>query len=229
MTEPETILVVEDDRALSVGLDLNLSAEGYRVLVARDGARGLALALEERPDLIVLDLLLPNLDGYEVLERLRARGHDTPVIILSARGEEQDKVKGLKVGADDYVTKPFGLAELLARIEAALRRRRHVREDGNWVRFGRVAMERNGRQVWRESVPVALTAREYELLDYFASHPGRTVSRERLLEVVWGYDYDGTVRTIDNFVRSLRVKLEEDPAKPRHLVTVHGVGYRFDF
>jgi len=223
-SERETVLVVEDDRALMVGLDLNLSAEGYRVLTAVDGARGLELATEERPDLIVLDLLLPKLDGHELLTELRRRGFEMPVIILSARGEERDKVKGLMLGADDYVTKPFGLAELVARIEVALRRQRRRRSAGDWVRFGAIAIERTSRRVWRGEDAIVLTAREYDLLDFFVRHAGRAHSRERLLETVWGMDYEGTVRTVDNFVRSLRVKIESDPSAPRHLQTVHGVG-----
>jgi len=226
--ERGTVLVVEDDRALAVGLDLNLTAEGFEVLVARDGDTGLRLALEADPDLIVLDLMLPGLDGVSLLSDLRGRGRQVPVIILSARGEETDKVDGLSIGADDYVTKPFGLRELLARVHAALRRSRLVREAGREVCFSDVAVDLGARVVrkgWRE---VQLTAREFELLAYLVEHPGRVHPRGRLLAAAWGFDYEGTERTVDNFVRSLRVKLEDDPKEPRHLVTVRGVGYRFE-
>ncbi len=226
--EREVILLIEDDRALAVGLDLNLSDEGYNVLVARDGESGLRRALDDRPDLVVLDLTLPDRDGFSVLEELRAAGRDMPVIILSARGEERDKIKGLGIGADDYVTKPFALAELVARIDAALRRQRRARGKDAWTHFGNIAVDRQARRVLRDGDEVQLTGRELDLLEYFIDNPGRVQPRERLLTAVWGYDYGGTARTVDNFIRNLRVKLEADPTNPRYLVTVHGSGYRFD-
>jgi DNA-binding response OmpR family regulator len=224
--EPPTVLVVEDDRALAVGLDLNLSAEGYRVVVARDGESGLRLALSQSPDLILLDLMLPGMDGMEVLRELRARGRQMPVIIVSARGEEYDKVAGLDVGADDYVTKPFGLKELVARINAALRRANGPREERRVAHFGDVEVDLDGRRVVRHGNEVRLTPREYDLLAFLLERPGRVCSRESLLAAVWGYDYEGTCRTVDNFIRNLRVKLEREPARPEYLVTVHGVGYQ---
>lgn len=228
MQQRDRILVIEDNRALAVGLDLNLSAEGYEVTIAGDGERGLKLALEERPDLIVLDLMLPIMDGFEVLRRIREAGRPVPIIILSARSEERDKVKGLLDGADDYVVKPFGIPELQARITAALRYKRSPARPGEPLRFGRVLVDREARQVTRAGQLVALTAREFDLLLSFLEQPGRVHSREQLLRSAWGYNYEGTARTVDNFVRSLRAKLEENPTTPEHIITVHGVGYRFD-
>ena len=230
VTEPASVLVVEDDRALSSGLAHNLRYEGYRVLLAEDGATGLQLACDERPDLVILDLMLPEMSGWEVLEALRQAEIFTPVIILSARGTEPDKVRGLRLGADDYVAKPFGLKELLARVEAALRRSRrergHLEEEV--LAFGSVRILPGRREVSRAGRALRLTTRELDLLLWLVRHPGRAFDREQLLRHVWGFDYEGTERTVDNFIRQLRAKLEEDPASPRHLVTVHGVGYRFD-
>ncbi len=222
--ERPRILIIEDNRALAVGLDLNLSAEGYRVLITGDGDSGLRQALEERPDLIVLDLMLPGLDGYELLRELRERGRDMPVIILSARNEENDKVKGLLDGADDYVTKPFSMAELSARIVAAMRHHRRTK----LARFGDIEVDRTSRTAQRRGEAVTLTPREFDLLLYFMDHPRQVHPRDQLLAALWGLDYEGTARTIDNFVRNLRLKLEPDAARPRHFTTVHGVGYRFD-
>jgi DNA-binding response OmpR family regulator len=226
----ETILIIEDDVSLAQGLAHNLRYEGYRVLVAADGDSGLRTAVDELPDLIVLDLMLPGLSGLEVLESLRGEDLGMQVIILSARGQEKDKVLGLKLGADDYVAKPFGLQELLARVEAALRRPRLQRraQAEEEIAFGRVAIHAGKRQVYKDDTEVHLTAREFELLMELVTHPNRAFSREHLLRRVWGYDYEGTERTVDNFVRSLRRKLETDPAQPQHLLTVHGVGYRFE-
>lgn len=225
----EKILIVEDDSSLSRGLEMNLEFEGYEVCLAEDGEAGLAAALNENPDLIVLDLRLPKLSGLEVLECLREEGRETPVIILSAMGREDDKVRGLKLGADDYVSKPFGLKELLARIETALRRIRKMREEKEDVtfRFGDVEVSFAARSAKKAGETVHLTAKEFDLLVEFLEHPNRPYTREALLRNVWGYDYDGTDRTVDNFVRSLRKKLETQPRKPVHLVTVHGVGYVF--
>jgi DNA-binding response OmpR family regulator len=172
--------------------------------------------------------MLPGLDGLSVLAELRERDREMPVIILSARAEEYDKVTGLGVGADDYMTKPFSLAELVARINAALRRKRQAEANGRWLRFAAIAIDSVSRRVLLEGKEVALTAREFDLLVHLASHPGRAHRREELLHAVWGYQYEGTVRTVDNFMRSLRAKLEADPSAPRHLITVHGVGYRFE-
>ena len=228
MDRREKILVVEDDVSIRAGLELNLRLEGYRVLAAADGERGLELARSERPELIVLDLMLPGCSGLDVLRALREEGQEMEVLILTALGEEPDKIAGLKLGADDYITKPFGVAELLARIDAALRRGRLARERRakERVRFGEVTIDRGRRRVERSGAGVKLTGREYELLLLLAEHPDRVFSREQLLRDVWGLDYEGTERTVDNFISRLRSKLERDPSAPEHLVTVHGVGYK---
>jgi DNA-binding response OmpR family regulator len=222
----ETILIVEDDPAILEGLELNLRIEGYRTLSAGDTAGGLALLREERPDLLILDLMLPDGSGLDLLKTIR-RDEDLSemrVLILTALGLESDKVKGLRLGADDYLTKPFGLSELLARIDAALRRIRSKRKAP--VRFGQVKLDPTRREVCCAGQVVKLTRREYDLLHHLVQHPDRVFSREQLLTAVWGPEYSGTTRTVDNFVRSLRAKLEPDPAHPRHIITVHGLGYK---
>jgi len=224
---PRRILVVEDDLAILTGLSMNLRFEGYEVLQAQDGRQGLARALDEAPDLVVLDLMLPELNGYEVLKELRQRGRDTPVVVLSAKGGEHDKIVGLNLGADDYVVKPFGLQELLARIKAVLRRRFPSATQPP-LSFGDVRVDPVAKTVTRAGQPVEFTAQEFKLLSHFLAHPGRTFSREELLSAAWGYDYQGSARTVDNFMRQLRLKLEPDPEEPRHFVTVRGLGYRFD-
>ncbi|MFL5344952.1 MAG: response regulator transcription factor [Hyalangium sp.] len=223
----QRILVVEDDLSILTGLSMNLRIEGYEVLQAQEGRTGLAKALDEAPDLIVLDIMLPELNGYELIKELRRRGRDTPVVMLSAKGMETDKILGLNLGADDYVVKPFGLQELLARIKAVLRRR-YPPTGTPPVTFGDVEVELVGRTVARAGKPVELTAQEFKLLAHFLAHPGRTFTREELLSGAWGFDYEGSARTVDNFVRQLRLKFEPDPEDPRHFVTVRGLGYRFD-
>jgi DNA-binding response OmpR family regulator len=222
------ILVVEDDLSILAGLSMNLRFEGYEVLQAQDGRTGLARALDEAPDLIVLDLMLPELNGYEVLKELRQRGRDTPVVVLSAKGMERDKILGLDLGADDYVVKPFGLQELLARIKAVLRRRYPAAGTVAPVTFGDVSVDMTARTVARAGVPVELTAQEFKLLAHFLAHPDRTFTRDELLSGAWGYHYEGSARTVDNFMRQLRLKFEPDPENPRHFLTVRGLGYRFE-
>lgn len=227
MTEERPrVLVVEDDLSILTGVSMNLRFEGYEVLQAQDGARGLELAVQESPDLIVLDVMLPQMNGYEVLRELRGRGLRTPVLVLSAKGLERDKVLGLDLGADDYVVKPFGVAELMARVKAVLRRR--WGEDGEVIRFGEVAVDLNNKTVSRAGESVELTAQEFRLLVQLISNPGRTFSREQLISGAWGVDYEGTPRTVDTFVRQLRQKLEPDPDEPRYIVTARGLGYRFE-
>ncbi|MFZ4578065.1 MAG: response regulator transcription factor [Myxococcota bacterium] len=226
-SERPTILVVEDDATLVLGLEINLRAEGFRVLSARDGQTGLRMGLEQNPDLAVLDLGLPGMDGLDVLAEWRRRGRELPVIVLTARATLDDKVLGLGQGADDYLTKPFRIKELTARIRAALRRSGLGRGPRR-VQLGEVEVDLDARKVSRAGAEMALTAKEFDLLAFLIERPGRVFSRERLLEAVWGMDYDGTDRTVDNFVRSLRVKVEADPAEPRHVVTVRGAGYRFE-
>lgn len=223
----ETVLLIEDDPAIVSGLALNLSLEGYEVLSAGDGETGYRVACERDPDMVVLDIMLPGMNGLEVLRRLRERSPDTPVLILSARSEEADKVLGLQLGADDYMSKPFSLSELLARINAALRRQRLEAQQPARLSVGDVQIDLDRRVVSRNGDEIVMTAREFELLTYFVTHPGIALSRERLLDAVWRMDYL-THRTIDNFVGRLRSKLEPDPDNPRHFLTVRGVGYRFE-
>jgi two-component system, OmpR family, alkaline phosphatase synthesis response regulator PhoP len=219
---------VEDDLAILTGLSMNLRFEGYDVLQAQDGRQGLARALDDAPDLIVLDVMLPELNGFEVLKELRQRGRDTPVVVLSAKGAEMDKIVGLNLGADDYVVKPFGLQELLARINAVLRRRYPAAGHLPPAGFGDVLVDLTAKTVSRAGQAVEFTAQEFKLLAHFLAHPGRTFSREELLSAAWGYAYEGSARTVDNFMRQLRLKLEADPEAPVHFLTVRGLGYRFE-
>jgi DNA-binding response OmpR family regulator len=223
-----TILVIEDDPSITMGLELNLTAEGYRVLLAHDGQEGLAKAREDGIDLVILDVMLPGLNGFEVLRALRRSGHGVPVLMLSARGAEIDKVMGLELGAEDYVTKPFGVAELMARVRAVLRRDAKSRVIRNPVfRAGALEIDAATREVTRGGQRVELTATEFDVLLCLMEAKGRVLSREQIQARVWGPDHHGTTRTVDNFLLQLRSKLEDDPTEPKHLVTVRGVGYRF--
>ena len=222
------ILIVEDDESITLGLQMNLEAEGYSVSVANDGEDGLARAAQEAFDLLVLDVMLPRMNGFEVVRALRSRGEMLPVVMLSARGEEMDKVMGLELGAEDYITKPFGLAELLARVKAVLRRDGIVRRRGEQaVRAADLEVNPRTREVRRDGTLVDLTATEFDVLWCLIEAQDRALAREEVLAKVWGPGHHVTLRTIDNFVLQLRAKLEADPAEPRHLVTVRGVGYRF--
>ncbi len=219
------ILVIEDDLSILTGLSMNLKFEGYEVLQAQDGRRGLERALDDKPDLIILDVMLPQMNGYEVLKELRKRHQDVPVVLLTARSSESDKIIGLDLGADDYVVKPFGLKELLARIKAVLRRRFR---GSDTISFSDVVVDLASKTVCRAGAPVELTAQEFRLLVHLVSHPGRTFSRDQLISGAWGSDYAGSARTVDNFMRQLRLKLEAQPDDPRHFLTVRGLGYRFE-
>lgn len=221
----QRILVVEDDLAILSGLSLNLRYEGYEVLQAQDGRTGLKKALDDQPDLVVLDVMLPEMNGYELVRELRRRSCDVPVVIVSAKGGESDKITGLDLGADDYVVKPFALQELLSRIKAVMRRRFRA---GESLTFGENSVDLLSKSAMRSGKPVEMTAQEFRLLQHFVTHPGRTFSRDELLSGAWGYDYDGTPRTVDNFVRQLRLKFEPDPDRPRYFVTARGLGYRFE-
>lgn len=220
------ILVIEDDPSISLGLRMTLQTEGYEVALAEDGETGLARVREGGWDLVLLDVMLPRTNGFEIVRTLRAEGNEVAVLVLSARSSEMDKVMGLELGAEDYITKPFGLAELLARVRVALRRQRRAAGADLW-RFGDVEIDRGARQVRRGGEIVSLTAREFDVLSALLNARGRVLSREQIFDSVWGPNHHGTPRTIDNFLAQLRAKLEQDPAEPRHLVTVRGVGYRF--
>ncbi len=221
------ILVVEDDPAILRGLSDNLTLESYEVLTAPDGETADRLVGEARPDLIVLDLMLPKLSGYELCRNLRSEGVTTPILMLTARGEEADRVLGLDLGADDYVTKPFSIRELLARIRALLRRTRPSSELPDELRFGDVTVDFRSYEAKRGSEKVELTPKEFQLLRVLAARSGEVVSRQELLEEVWGYETIPNTRTVDNHVASLRAKVEPDRSSPRHVQTVHGVGYKF--
>ena len=226
------ILVVEDEESLRMALSDALRAEGFEVLEAADGERGLALALEHGPEVVLLDLMLPKKDGFSVLRALREDRLSAAVLILSARGEEWDRVQGFEYGADDYVVKPFSMKELLLRVRAALKRAEGVApgvaaDPRGKVRFGTVELDFAAYTLTNGKERHGLSRKELELLRYFLAHEGRTLDRLRLLSDVWGPDENPTTRTIDNHVLKLRKKLERDPENPVHLVTVHGVGYRF--
>lgn len=227
MMASELVLLIEDDPSIVAGLQLNLSLEGYEVLTASDGETGYQLAVARQPDLVLLDVMLPGMHGLEVLRRLREFDPEMPVLVLTARGEEADKVLGLQLGADDYISKPFNLPELRARINAALRRQR-LRAAGQSVcEFNDVQVDLDRHRAQRAGQPVSMTAREFALLAYFLRNPERVLTRETLLSEVWRTDYL-THRTIDNFVGRLRAKFEPDPDRPRYFLTVRGVGYRFE-
>ncbi len=221
-----TILVIEDDRALREGLVLNFELHGYQVDAAADGEEGMPKAFDIRPDLIVLDIMLPGWSGLDILTELRDRQENVPVLILSARGSTDNKVEGLNIGADDYLAKPFELPELLARVEAMLRRRGVDHPAEPPFTFGHILLDRENRRVTVRGDEVAMSAKEFDLLCFLASIPGRPRTREEILNNVWGWDFEGSPRTVDNFIRSLRRKLEPVPSKPRYILTAHGVGYK---
>jgi two-component system alkaline phosphatase synthesis response regulator PhoP len=224
----KTVLVVEDEASLASTLSYNFRKNGFNVLTAADGYEGLQTARREEPDVVVLDLMLPKMDGLEVCRRLRA-GSDVPILMLTAKGEELDRVVGLEMGADDYLAKPFSMRELIARVRALLRRSasRAPAEDVSRITTGSLELDVRGRTVKRGDREVALKPKEFDLLFYLAKNAGQVFTREQLLEHVWGYEFFGGSRTVDVHIRWLREKLEAQPAQPRHLLTVRGVGYKF--
>ena len=236
-TMPETILVVEDEPALRDTLTYNLKKDGFTVEAVGDGRSALDSARRLKPDLIVLDLMLPEIDGFEVCRILR-KEMITPILMLTARDDEIDRVVGLEVGADDYLTKPFSMRELMARVKAQIRRSRLLREElaksneiqkqQEKLKFGNLIINLTRREVTLHDEPIALKPQEYELLVFFAEHKGQMLSREFVLERVWGWDFIGDSRTVDVHVRWLRQKIEDDPGKPKRIVTVRGGGYRFE-
>ncbi len=221
------VLVVDDEEIVRDVLTRYLEREGFRVEAAADGEAALELAARSRPDIVVLDLMLPKVDGLEVFRRLRDLWN-VPVMMLTAKGEEIDRLVGLELGADDYVSKPFSPREVVARIRAILRRGDRGGSDGAPLVMGRLEIDRDRREVRRDASPLHLTRKEYDLLELLASHPGRTFTRTDLLEKVWDFAWDGDSSTITVHIRRLREKIEDDPSEPRHLVTVWGVGYRFE-
>jgi len=221
------ILVVEDEPNMVQGLRDNFEFEGYQVITANDGIEGLRKALDESPDLVVLDVMMPRMSGLEVCKQLRAKRASIPIIMLTARGQEVDKVVGLELGADDYVTKPFSIRELLARVKAILRRSAGAPKHQEQHSFGNVEVDLRRCRVVKSGKLLDVSSKEFELLKYFISHSGETLSRDRLLEDVWGYDNFPTTRTVDTHLVRLRQKLEPDPEQPQYFLTVHGTGYRF--
>ena len=232
MDEKKRVLIVEDEKSIVDIVRFNLEKEGYAVLTAYDGDAGLSSAREDKPDLILLDVMLPKRNGFDVCRILREEGDNVPVIILTAREGESDKVLGLEIGADDYITKPFSMRELLARVKANIRRTAMLQagaeEPAAVITAGELSINAENYQVSKHGSPVDLTQREYELLVFLAGHPGRVYSRTDLMEQVWNYDYVGDdVRTVDVTVRRLREKIEDDPASPALILTKRGVGYYF--
>ncbi len=230
--EQRTVLVIDDEQPIVEILKFNLLKEGYVVLEAYDGAQGLELALSKNPDLILLDVMLPKMDGFEVCRKIREKS-SVPIIMLTAREEEVDKVLGLELGADDYMTKPFSVRELTARVKANLRRMTIDKEsssanDNNIITSGELAINMERYEVKKRDEVVDITLREFELLKFLATQPEKIFTRENLLENVWGYEYYGDVRTVDVTVRRLREKIEDDPGMPRYIITKRGVGYYFN-
>jgi two-component system alkaline phosphatase synthesis response regulator PhoP len=221
------ILIVEDEPAMVAGLRDNFEYEGYEVISASDGMSGLERVFADNPDLVVLDVMMPRLSGLEVCKQVKARRPSIPIIMLTARGQEIDKVVGLELGADDYVTKPFSVRELMARVKAVLRRVALRPDAPALYRFGDVEVNLRANEVRRAGKPIELSTKEFALLAYFVSHPAETLSRDRLLDAVWGYDNYPNTRTVDTHIVHLRQKLEPNPEEPRFIVTVHGTGYKF--
>jgi len=222
------ILIIEDDLAILRGLKDNLEYESYEILTAEDGEQGYCLIREKKPDLIILDLMLPKMSGYELCRKVREEGVTTPILMLTARGEEVDRVLGLDLGADDYVTKPFSVPELLARVRAILRRVQRSKKGDlpGELHFGKVSIDFKRFEARRAGKILNMSRKEFGVIRLLAARAGEVVTRDELLDEVWGYDQYPTTRTVDNHIALLRTKLEEDPSKPRHLLTVHGVGYK---
>lgn len=222
------ILIIEDELPMRRGLEDCLGAEGYRVLSAADGESGLQRALDEQPDLILLDIMMPKLDGFAVAAELRRLGRVTPILMLTAKGQVEDRVNGLDAGADDYLVKPFSIEELLARVRALLRRVKRPGQTATKLEFGDIVVDLARQTATRGKRELHLTPKEFAMLRLLSATPGEPVSRERFLDVVWGYAAFPTTRTVDNHVASLRRKLEKNPDEPRWLKTVHGVGYKLE-
>jgi two-component system alkaline phosphatase synthesis response regulator PhoP len=221
------ILIVEDEPNMVAGLRDNFEFEGFQVATALDGIEGLEQALKISPDLVILDVMMPRMSGLDVCKQLKAKRPSIPIIMLTARGQEVDKVVGLELGADDYVTKPFSIRELLARVKAVLRRTQTLPQEQDRYAFGDVEVDLRGYQVRRGGKSIEFSGKEFDLLKYFLCHSGQTLSRDRLLDEVWGYENYPTTRTVDTHIVRIRQKLEPVPDDPRYFLTVHGVGYKF--
>ena len=224
----KSILIIEDDINIILGLKDNLEEEGYVVHTSKNGDEGYNKAIAHHFDLILLDVMLPGLNGFEICKRLKEKNPDQAIIMLTARSTEIDKVIGLDYGADDYITKPFSLAELLARVRALLRRTSSGNEDLDSYDFGKISIDFKKMKANSEGKEIKFTKKEYEILKYFIRHAGEVVHRHDLLEKVWGFDYMPTTRTVDNFILDIRKKIEEVPSSPKYITSVSGVGYRFD-
>ena len=224
----KTILVIEDDISILRGLKDNLEYEGYNVITETNGEKGLQLALKKKSDLVLLDIMLPGMNGYEICRKLKKEKPELPIIMITARGSEMDKVSGLDIGADDYVTKPFSIPELMARIRAVFRRAAQAYNIPEQYSFGKIRLDFKKYKAFRDNQEIKLSSREFAIMEYFIRHEGEAVHRHDLLSEVWGYEALPTTRTIDNFMLDLRKKLEEDPSKPRHIESVRDIGYRFN-
>lgn len=224
-----TILVVEDEPSMAVALKDGIAYEGFKVLHAEDGEKGLAFAREKNPDMIILDVMLPKMNGLDVCKTLRAENNEVPIIMLTARGQEIDKILGLKLGADDYITKPFSFMELLARIECIFRRMRRSTSNGPELThtFGDITVDFERHEAQKQDKDLKMSPREFMLLEFFVRHRGKIVTRDELLDEVWGYETIPFTRTVDAHIAKLRKKIEDDPSDPRYLVTVHRMGYKF--
>ena len=222
----QTVLIIEDDPTMLIGLKDNFEFKGYKVVTAADGEKGLKAALNARPDLIILDIMLPRINGYEICRLIREQKLDTPIIMLTAKGEESDIVLGLNLGADDYVTRPFSIKELLARAAAFLRRAKREVQDA--YEFGGFRLDIPARRLTHKGKEVELSPKEFSLLEFFVKKPGRALTRDEILNAVWGYDCVVTSRSIDRFVTTLRNKIEQDPARPVFIHTIRQIGYRFE-
>ena len=223
----KTILIIEDDISILKGLNDSLEYEGYHVLKKTNGIEGMKFALEKNINLILLDIMLPGMNGYEICRKIKKEKPELPIIMISARGSEMDKVSGLDIGADDYITKPFSIPELIARIKAIFRRFDQINHITKEYTFGDVKLDFIKLQAFRNNQEIILSGREFAILEYFIQHEGEAIHRQDLLSNVWGYKFTPNTRTVDNFVLNLRKKLEEDPSNPKHIVSIKGIGYRF--
>ncbi|MHC4841199.1 MAG: response regulator transcription factor [Planctomycetota bacterium] len=223
----ETVLVVEDDPSIQRGLELNLQVEGYQVITASDGEEGLRHALDRRPDILLLDVMLPKISGFDICRQVRKQGLTMPIIMLTAKTQEIDKIMGLELGADDYVTKPFSVAEVVARVNACMRRSKRFETTEADYSFDGFSLDVKGQVLRRDNKQIELSQKEFLMLKLFLENEGKVLSRQEILAKVWGFDYYGTDRTVDNFINKLRQKVEPDINKPSHILTMRGSGYKF--